>query len=107
MTSRRRWALMHELRDEGEPDLAETLQHLTPVDLVLVEGFKHESHPKLQVIAPGAVDKPLPEAIQGLQAFACENPELAPAFTAGKPVLSRNDISGIADLVIASALSWP
>ena len=44
-----RWALMHELRDEPEPTLGEMLNRLSPCDLVLVEGFKREAIPKLEV----------------------------------------------------------
>ncbi|WP_069298753.1 molybdopterin-guanine dinucleotide biosynthesis protein B [Neptunicoccus sediminis] len=43
-----RWALMHELRDTPEPPLRELLTKLSPVDLVLVEGFKTEDHAKLE-----------------------------------------------------------
>jgi molybdopterin-guanine dinucleotide biosynthesis protein B len=44
-----RWALMHELRAEHEPTLAQMLERLSPCDLVLVEGFKREAIPKLEV----------------------------------------------------------
>lgn len=43
-----RWALMHELRGDEEPPLAELLGRLSPVDLVLIEGYKRESHPKIE-----------------------------------------------------------
>jgi molybdopterin-guanine dinucleotide biosynthesis adapter protein len=49
VASSRRWALMHELRDEGEPGLATLLGRLSPVDLVLIEGFKRDPHPKLEI----------------------------------------------------------
>jgi molybdopterin-guanine dinucleotide biosynthesis protein B len=49
VTSVRRWALMHELREEKEPTLQEHLERLSPCDLVLVEGFKREAIPKLEV----------------------------------------------------------
>jgi molybdopterin-guanine dinucleotide biosynthesis protein B len=49
VASGRRWALMHELRGEDEPRLAALLRHLSPVDLVVVEGFKREAHPKIEV----------------------------------------------------------
>ena len=48
LASRKRWALMHELRDEDEPDLEPLLAKLSPVDLVLVEGFKTEAHQKIE-----------------------------------------------------------
>ena len=49
VASANRWALMHELRGDAEPDLAELLGRLSPVDLVLIEGFKRGEHPKLEV----------------------------------------------------------
>ncbi len=47
VSSSRRWALMHEHRGAREAGLAELLARLSPVDLVLVEGFKREPYPKL------------------------------------------------------------
>ena len=58
VASARRWALMHELRDEAEPRLPELLAQMTRVDLVIVEGFKRESHPKIEVFRE-ANGKPL------------------------------------------------
>jgi molybdopterin-guanine dinucleotide biosynthesis protein B len=49
VTSSRRWALMHELRGAAEPALEELLERLSPCDLVLVEGFKRDAIPKLEV----------------------------------------------------------
>ncbi len=49
VASSKRWALMHELRDAAEPDLAQHLARLSPCDLVLVEGYKRETLPKLEV----------------------------------------------------------
>lgn len=48
-----RWALLHEVRDEDEPPLAALLARLSPVDLVLVEGFKRDGHPKIEVHRAG------------------------------------------------------
>src|SRR5207237_4241433 len=47
VASSRRFALMHELRGQAEPPLAALLSKLAPVDLVLIEGYKSEPHPKL------------------------------------------------------------
>jgi molybdopterin-guanine dinucleotide biosynthesis protein B len=58
VTSDKRWVLMHELRGESEPSLAQQLTHFSPCDLVLVEGFKTASIPKLEVHRAGA-DTPL------------------------------------------------
>ncbi len=49
ITSSRRWALMHELRGTAEPTLPELVAHLSDCDLLLIEGFKHEAIPKLEV----------------------------------------------------------
>lgn len=49
ITSDQRWALMHELRGAPEPTLQSHLAHLSPCDLVLVEGFKREPIPKLEI----------------------------------------------------------
>lgn len=48
LSSRNRWALMHELRGVAEPTLAELLERVSPCDLLLVEGFKNENHAKLE-----------------------------------------------------------
>lgn len=48
LASRQRWALMHELRDEDEPSLAQLLTHLSPNDLVLIEGYKRDDHQKIE-----------------------------------------------------------
>jgi molybdopterin molybdotransferase len=58
LASRRRWALMHELRGAPEPALDDLLSRLSPVDLVLVEGYKAARHPKLETHRHAA-DKPL------------------------------------------------
>lgn len=49
VSSVNRFALMHELRGEAEPNLAHLLSMLAPVDFVLVEGYKPEPHPKIEV----------------------------------------------------------
>ncbi len=49
VTSSRRWALMHELGGAAEPALAEHVKRMSPCDLLLVEGFKREAIPKLEV----------------------------------------------------------
>jgi molybdopterin-guanine dinucleotide biosynthesis protein B len=49
IASSRRWALMHELREEHEPDLASLLAHMSPVDLILVEGYKRDGHAKIEI----------------------------------------------------------
>lgn len=49
LTSPYRWMQVHELRGAAEPDLADHIKHLSPCDLVLVEGYKHADIPKVEV----------------------------------------------------------
>ena len=49
VTSSRRWVLMHELRGAPEPTLEQMIKRISPCDLLLVEGFKREPIPKLEV----------------------------------------------------------
>ena len=48
LSSSNRWALMSELRGAKEPPLAKLLAKLSPVDLVLIEGYKRDTHPKIE-----------------------------------------------------------
>lgn len=52
LAGERRWALLHENRDTTSPSLDELCQRLTPCDLLLVEGYKHEAIPKLEIHRP-------------------------------------------------------
>ena len=58
VASSRRWALMRELREAPEPNLDELVARMSPVDLLLVEGWKRHPHPKIEVYRP-ALGKPL------------------------------------------------
>src|SRR5579872_3153504 len=58
VSSANRWALMHEHRGAPEADLETLLSHMSPVDLVIVEGFKTHAHAKLEVHRP-SLGKPL------------------------------------------------
>jgi molybdopterin-guanine dinucleotide biosynthesis adapter protein len=49
VSSSQRWALMHELRGASEPGLPQLLAKMSPVDLVIIEGFKREPHRKIEV----------------------------------------------------------
>jgi molybdopterin-guanine dinucleotide biosynthesis protein B len=99
ISSANRFALMHELRGEPEWTLPALLAKLSPVDLVLVEGFKRETHPKLEVFR-AAVGKPMlhPDD-QNIVAVASDG-EIA----ARVPVISLDDIEAVADILVAKAL---
>jgi molybdopterin-guanine dinucleotide biosynthesis adapter protein len=95
-----RWALVHELREEAEPALSALLTKLTPVDLVIIEGYKREAHPKLEVYR-AALGKPLlhPEDPH-IVAVASDNP----LPQARIPVVSLDDIDAIADVLLKHAV---
>lgn len=100
VASAARFALMHELRGEAEPELPALLARLARVDLVLVEGFKRDRHPKLEVHR-AANGKPLmfPED-PAIVALASDT---APAGL-GIPHHDLNDIEAIAATVLARAV---
>jgi len=98
ISSANRFALMHELRGTPELALGALLAKLSPVDLVLVEGFKREAHPKLEVHRP-VVGKPL---------LAPDDPHIVAIASDGPvnarvPVVSLDDIDAIADILVAKA----
>jgi molybdopterin-guanine dinucleotide biosynthesis protein B len=103
ISSARRWALMHELREEAEPTLRELVTHLSRVDLVIVEGFKTQNHPKLEVHR-SAVGKPLlyPDD-PNIVAIASD----VRPVNAALPFADVNDIEAIADLVDKLARPYP
>jgi molybdopterin-guanine dinucleotide biosynthesis adapter protein len=103
VSSARRWALMHELRDEREPTLRELVACLSPVDLVIVEGFKTETHAKLEVYR-SAVGKPLlyPDDPHIVAIASDERPANVPL-----PWADLNDVEAIAVLVDKLARPYP
>jgi molybdopterin-guanine dinucleotide biosynthesis protein B len=97
IASGRRWALMHELRDEREPDLASLLVHMSPVDLILVEGYKRDAHVKIEIHRAANGKPPLfPEdpTIAAFVSDACE------VNTMALPFAHLNDSQAIADLCL-------
>jgi len=94
IVSARRWALMHELRDEDEPPLASVLARLAPCELVIVEGYKREGHPKIEARRLGARDTtPLSAQDPSIVAVAADHAQ--PGETL--PVFDIDDIAAIAD----------
>ena len=100
IVSSRRWAIMHELRGELEPALVDVLAKLSPVDLVIVEGFKRHSHPKLEVYR-AAVGKPLLHPDDDcIVAVATD----APLPQAQVPVLMLDNFDSVATMFEAEAV---
>jgi len=97
IVSPKRWAVVHELGGAPEPSLQETIGRLGPADLVIVEGYKAEPIPKIEVRRlAGARAVPLaatdPTVIAIAADHACDG--------AGRPVFALDDATGIADFIV-------
>jgi len=95
IVSRNRWAMIHELREEDEPPLAEILEHIGTCDLILVEGYKRESTTKIEVRNLENNDKILSPDDPSIVAVAFQGKrqeEVLPSFDV-------DDVSEIADFI--------
>ena len=97
--SRRRWALMTELTDDTrvEPSLAELRTHIddTLTDLILVEGFKHEAIPKIEIHRPALNQPLLADQDENIIAVASDGP-----VATSLPALNLNDATAIAAFIL-------
>ena len=99
ISSARRWVQMHELGDAPEPSLAQLLGKVSPCELVLVEGFKSERHPKLEVYRPAVGKPPLYPSDPRIGAVATDA-----TLQGNHPqVVDLNDIPAIAGIVLTLA----
>lgn len=96
LASRKRFALMHELRDEGEPTLEELLGMLAPVDLVLIEGYKRDSHDKVEAFRGETGNPLIAKDDPTIKAVASDT-----AMDLDRPVFDLNDTVSIADFILA------
>lgn len=94
-----RWALMHELQQEPEPRLPSLLAQMAPVDLVLVEGFKRENHPKIEVYRHANAKPMLHPDDRSIVAIASDVMLSGLAI----PWLHLDDIDSIAGAALADA----
>jgi len=95
LASRNRIALMHELRGADEPSLETLLAQLAPVDLVLVEGYKRDAHPKIEAH----------RAVTGNPLIAPDDPTIRAvaadtALELDRPVFDLDDTRAIADFIL-------
>ena len=100
LTSAHRWALLHELRGEPEFDMADLIGRMTPVDLLLIEGFKSHDYPKIEVHRP-SLGKPLLAAHDdSVIAIATDDPGSGAITRLNIPVLNLGDADSIADFIV-------
>jgi molybdopterin-guanine dinucleotide biosynthesis protein B len=96
VVSKNRWALVHELDGEPEPPLAQILGKLSDADLVITEGYKRESHAKIEV---RNLDLDHPQ-------LAGKDPSVIAVAASGAiedcsvPVFDREHVSAIADFIV-------
>lgn len=96
LASHKRVALMHELRDVDEPPLDTLLERLSPVDLVLVEGYKRDTHSKIEAH----------RAVTGNPLIAPDDPTVRAVasdvpLTLDRPVFELDDTVAIADFILS------
>lgn len=94
LASRNRWALMHELRDEDEPSLGDLLEQLSPVDLVLIEGYKRDRHPKIEAHRKETGQPLISPEDETIVAVASDK-----SVAIDRPVLDLNDTAAIANFI--------
>ena len=96
VTSSRRWVLMHELRGEKEPAFEEQVQHLSPCDLLIVEGFKYAPIPKLEVWRSATGEALLHPNYPHIVAVASDA-----AVATKLPLLDINDPTAVAEFIVS------
>lgn len=96
LASRNRFALMHELRDEDEPTLEYLLTKLAPVDLVLIEGYKRDTHPKVEAHRAETGNPLIAPDDPTIRAVASDTP-----LALDRPVFDLNDTVAITDFILA------
>lgn len=96
LSSRSRFALMHEMRGAEEMPLAALLAMLAPVDLVLVEGYKRDRHPKIEAFR-GETGNPLIAPGDATIRAVASNV----ALDLDRPVFDLDDTRTIADFILS------
>jgi len=94
LSSSVRWAHMHELRGEAEQTLQQLVDRISPCDLLLVEGFKREAIPKIEIFRRANAKQPLHPHDANIVAIAADC-----RFDTALPQFDLDDASGIADFV--------
>ncbi len=94
LASPNRVAIMQELRGAPEPPFTELLSRMRPVDLVLVEGFKREPHPKIEAYRTSAGNPLIAPGDPTIRAVASDIP-----LDLDRPVFDLDDTGVIADFI--------
>jgi molybdopterin-guanine dinucleotide biosynthesis protein B len=96
----KRWAIVHELADEPEPDFEEVISWLSPCDLIVVEGYKSAPIPKIEARRGAQLDKrPLATEDPQVIAIAADHEVADETNPRGLPVFQLDDVARIADFI--------
>ena len=96
LASRNRWALMHEMRGADEEPMEALLARLSPVDLVLVEGYKRDRHPKIEAHRSATGNPLIATDDPTVRAIASDSG----AEAQGRPTFHLDDTAAIADFIL-------
>ena len=107
VTSAERWALMGELHGAPEPSVDELVARMSPVDLLLIEGFKREPHDKLEVFRARGRRPPLCREDPRIVAIASDRPDGEALAGIPLPRLDLDDADAIADFIVAHCALQP
>mgnify|MGYP000021997427 CR=1 FL=1 len=97
ISSKTRWALMHENTDDEEASIDELIAHMAPVDFLLIEGFKKENFPKIEICRNDTDNEPLYKNDSSVVAVATDREDI----TTDLPILNLNNTAEIADFIIS------
>ncbi|MDA7964599.1 molybdopterin-guanine dinucleotide biosynthesis protein B [Ruegeria sp.] len=95
LASGQRIAIMQELRGAPEPSLQDLLARLAPVDLVLIEGFKREPHPKVEAFRAVANNPLIASGDPTIRAIASDT-----SLDTERPLFDLDDTVAIADFIL-------
>ncbi|MBL4692012.1 MAG: molybdopterin-guanine dinucleotide biosynthesis protein B [Magnetovibrio sp.] len=100
LTSAKRWALLHEVQDEKEPDMQDLIARMSPVDVMLIEGFKKHDFPKIEVYRPSLGMAALGRTHQSVIAVATDEVENANVLDLKLQILDLGDVKSIAKFIV-------
>jgi len=95
LASTERWALMNEHRGAEEPSLSELLAKLEPVDVVLIEGWKRDSHPKVEAWRAETGNPLIAPNDPTILAVASDT-----SFEIDRPMFDLDDTAAIANFIL-------
>ena len=95
LASTQRWALMNEHRGAPEPSLAALLAKLDPVDLVLIEGWKRDKHPKVEAWRTETGNQLIAPSDPTILAVASDT-----TLELDRPVFDLDDTAAVADFIL-------